>query len=81
MTALPVAPALRNHCMTPFPSRSTQANLVFGRIDSAGPLRLTSQMPDYGVIFSDGVEHDFLEFNSGMTAEVGIAERIGRLVQ
>ena len=45
------------------------------------PLRLTSQMPDYGVIFSDGLEQDFLEFNSGMTAEVGVAARSGRLVQ
>ncbi len=65
----------------PFPSRSTQASLVFGRIDDASPLRLTSQMPDYGVIFSDGVERDFLEFNAGMIAEVGIADRRGTLVQ
>lgn len=43
-------------------------------------MRLTSQMPDYGVIFSDGVERDFLAFNSGMEAEVGIAERTGILV-
>lgn len=65
----------------PFPSRSTQSSLVFGRIETEQPLRLTSQMPDYGVIFSDGVERDFLEFNSGMSAEVGIAERSGTLVQ
>lgn len=64
----------------PFPSRSTQTNLVFGRIEG-NALRLTSQMPDYGVIFSDGFEQDFLEFNSGMMAEVGIADRSGRLVQ
>ena len=65
----------------PFPSRATQTNLVFGRIGGDSPLRLTSQMPDYGVIFSDGVEQDFLEFNSGMGAEVSIAKRLGRLVQ
>ena len=65
----------------PFPSRSTQTELVFGRIEGDRPLRLTSQMPDYGVIFSDGLEQDFLEFNSGMTAEVGVAARSGRLVQ
>ncbi len=65
----------------PFPSRSTQASLVFGRIEANEPLRLTSQMPDYGVIFSDGVERDFLQFNSGMHAEVGIADRCGTLVQ
>jgi hypothetical protein len=65
----------------PFPSRATQTALVFGRIDDDDPLRLTSLMPDYGVIFSDGVEQDFIEFNSGMAAEIGIAERHGTLVQ
>ncbi len=65
----------------PFPSRATQTSLVFGRIEGNSPLRLTSQMPDYGVIFSDGFEQDFLAFNSGMGAEVGIADRCGKLVQ
>jgi NAD kinase len=65
----------------PFPSRSTQVDLVFGRIEENQPLRLTSQMPDYGVIFSDGVERDFLEFNAGMGAEVGLSSRRGVLVQ
>jgi len=64
----------------PFPSRSSQAELVFGRIDADQSLRLTSLMPDYGVIFSDGIEHDFLEFNSGMEASIRVAERTGCLV-
>ena len=38
-------------------------------------------MPDYGVIFSDGIEKDFLEFNSGMEAIVGVSDKRGRLVQ
>jgi hypothetical protein len=38
-------------------------------------------MPDYGVIFSDGVESDFLEFNSGIRADVGISPKSGTLVQ
>jgi hypothetical protein len=29
------------------------------------PLRITSQMASNGVVFSDGVEADYLEFNSG----------------
>jgi hypothetical protein len=37
-------------------------------------------MSGYGVIFSDGIEADFLEFNAGMTATVEIAERRGCLV-
>ncbi|MEK3902658.1 sugar kinase [Paenibacillus sp. FSL R7-0179] len=64
----------------PFPSRTTSAELVFGRISSRLPLRITSQMPEDGVIFSDGVESDYLEFNSGVEATVGLAEKTGRLV-
>jgi len=64
----------------PFPSRSSDATLVFGRIDSGQPMRLISQMPENGVIFSDGIESDYLEFNSGTLAEIGIAEKKGQLV-
>lgn len=64
----------------PFPSRTTSAELVFGRISSRLPLRITSQMPEDGVIFSDGVESDYLEFNSGVEATIGLAEKTGRLV-
>lgn len=64
----------------PFPSRTTQASLVFGEVTKSQPLRLVSQMAGYGVIFSDGIEADFLEFNAGMSATIGIAERDGRLV-
>ncbi|AIQ56605.1 sugar kinase [Paenibacillus borealis] len=64
----------------PFPSRTTSADLVFGRISSSMPLRITSQMPEDGVIFSDGVESDYLEFNSGVEATIGLAEKRGRLV-
>ena len=65
----------------PFPSRSSQAELVFGRIESGTSLQLTSAMPDYGVIFSDGIESDFLQFNSGIRADIGISPRSGTLVQ
>jgi hypothetical protein len=33
-----------------------------------------------GVIFSDGVEADYLEFNAGMNASISLAERYGQLV-
>ena len=65
----------------PFPSRSSQTGLVFGRIERGQFLRLTSAMPDYGVIFSDGVESDFLEFNAGIRAEIGESARRGTLIQ
>lgn len=64
----------------PFPSRTTGTALVFGTITAAQPLRMVSQMAGYGVIFSDGIESDFLEFNSGMEAVIDVAERHGRLV-
>ena len=64
----------------PFPSKTTQATIVFGRITAEQPLILVSQMPENGVIFSDGIEQDFLEFRSGTRATVGIADKSGCLV-
>ncbi len=64
----------------PFPSKTTGVEVVFGRVAEATPLILESHMPERGVIFSDGVESDFLEFNSGSKATVGVAERQGVLV-
>jgi len=65
----------------PFPSKTTSASLVFGRVTAQQPLILESQMGEHGVIFSDGIEQDFLEFNSGTQAVIGIAERKGVLVE
>ena len=59
----------------PFPSKSTATELVFGKITNESPLKVVSQMAENGVIFSDGIENDFLEFNSGMEATIGIAEK------
>lgn len=64
----------------PFPTHTTGASLVFGRITGQTPLLLSSQMAENGVIFSDGIEKDFLEFNSGTQAVISIAERQGSLV-
>ena len=64
----------------PFPSRTTQAEMVFGEITDRSPLNIISQMPGYGVIFSDGIESDYLEFNAGVTATINLAERFGQLV-
>jgi len=65
----------------PYPSKTTAAGLVFGKIPTGTELKIISQMPENGVIFSDGVEQDFLQFNSGIEAKIGIAERKGHLVQ
>ena len=65
----------------PFPTKTTGASLVFGRVTPETPLILESRMAENGVIFSDGIEKDFLEFNSGTQATIGIAERKGALVE
>jgi len=44
------------------------------------PLKFVPQMPEHGVIFSDGIEADYLDFNSGMQAMISIAEKKGHLV-
>lgn len=75
------APHLRFAVREPFPSVATQTSLVFGTTDGANPMEILSLMPENGVIFSDGIERDFLAFNSGMVATISIAERVGQLVQ
>jgi len=75
------APFLQFAVREPFPSVATQATLVCGRADRDTPLVVRSLMPEHGVIFSDGIESDYLEFNSGVTATVSIAERAGVLIQ
>jgi len=64
----------------PFPSRSSQADLVFGEVAADSPLTLRSLMPENGVLFSDGIEADFIEFNSGAVATITLADARGHLV-
>ena len=63
----------------PFPSNTTGTSMVCGKIATA-PLRVTSHMPEHGVIFSDGVEQDFLHFNAGIEATISVAEKRGYLI-
>lgn len=64
----------------PFPSQASKAELVFGHVSAGQPLRLRSRMPENGVIFSDGMEADYLRFTAGMEAIVTVAETHGCLV-
>jgi len=64
----------------PFPSGTSSAQLVFGSISAREPLKLRSRMPENGVIFSDGMEADYLRFTAGIEATITVAERQGRLV-
>lgn len=74
------SPTLEFAVREPFPSRASQATLVFGQFGSDDPLRIRSRMPDNGVIFSDGIESDFLRFTAGMEATVSISPVKGRLI-
>jgi NAD kinase len=64
----------------PFVSKLSGAQMVFGRVAAGDGLGVTSQMPRNGVIFSDGIEADFLEFNSGSIARIGVAEKKVHLI-
>jgi NAD kinase len=64
----------------PFPSIATQTSIVYGVFTDATPLRVTSQMATNGVIFSDGVEADYIEFNSGAELTLTTAPQKARLV-
>ena len=64
----------------PFVSRHSRAGLVTGMLESGEELVLESLMPSGGVVFSDGMEADFLQFNSGAIATVRAAEQRARLV-
>ena len=57
----------------PFASKSSRANLVAGILDAGQEITVESEMAANGVIFSDGVESDFLEFNAGAIARIRTA--------
>jgi NAD kinase len=64
----------------PFPSRSSQATMVYGEISAMQPLTVVSTMAAGGVIFSDGIEADFLKFNNGTKATITVVPNAGTLV-
>jgi len=87
-TALPQRPAmawdsdyLYFSVREPWPSKNSAANLTFGKITAQHNLQIQSQMPENGVIFSDGIEQDFVEFQAGTLATISIADKQGHLVK
>lgn len=64
----------------PFQSVRTQIGITSGIIKNQNNLTIESLMPTSGVIFSDGVESDFLRFNSGSIATIGIAKETAKIV-
>ncbi|GAB1266216.1 NAD(+)/NADH kinase [Aurantivibrio infirmus] len=64
----------------PFKSIRTQTDIAAGVIKNQSKLIVESLMPSNGVIFSDGIEQDYLQFNSGSVATIGVAKETAKLV-
>jgi NAD kinase len=64
----------------PFVSKTSSAAIVCGRLTRDQPLILESHTSSGGVIFSDGVLDDFLAFDAGIKATIGIADKKTNLV-
>ena len=64
----------------PFQSIRTQTKISVGIIKNHQTLTIESLMPANGVIFSDGIETDFLKFNSGSIATIKIAKETAQIV-
>jgi hypothetical protein len=64
----------------PFKSKHSGIELAAGMIRKEEKLLIESYMPANGIIFSDGIEADFISFNSGTKVEIGMAEQKARLI-
>lgn len=64
----------------PFLSKTSQINLTSGVLHSGDELTIESHMPQNGIIFSDGIQSDFLRFNSGAISTIRIAKVKAKLV-
>jgi NAD kinase len=63
----------------PFPSQATGTDIVFGEITQKSEMRVSSLMAGNGVIFSDGMVDDFIEFNSGVEVKISMSSTRGVL--
>lgn len=64
----------------PFPSVATGTSLSFGVEDDAASFVVRSEMGEGGTIFADGIEQDRIEFQSGQTVRVRLAQQTLNLV-
>jgi NAD kinase len=71
---------LKFNVREPFVSKTSNANIFHDIIYSGNNLVIESHMPEKGVIFSDGIENDYLEFNSGTIAEISVADKKAHLI-
>lgn len=64
----------------PFPSCSTRTDIIYGKLTETDTFKILSKMPGNGVVFSDGIESDAIEFNAGTEITIQIAPKKGILV-
>jgi len=72
---------LRFAVREPFVSKISSANICAGTINGDQKLVIESSMINNGLVFSDGIEKDFIAFNIGASVEISIAEERANLVQ
>ncbi len=58
-----------------FPAPGAGTSLVYGKISREKPLKVTSLMPERGIITSDGMLDDYVEFNRGRSALISPADK------
>jgi hypothetical protein len=63
----------------PFKSDHTSIDNTFGVLSDEDSLKIISSMPTGGVVFSDGIISDYLEFNAGSILSIEISDRTGKL--
>ena len=64
-----------------FPSQTSSTAVSAGLLNDTATLHVRSEMNEGGVSFGDGIESDYLEFNWGVQAVIGIAEQTLELVK
>ena len=64
----------------PWAGDKWKANIVYGTIYKGDYLTIESKIPEGGRIFSDGIQEDYLGFNSGMIAKIGVSDKKVNLV-
>jgi NAD kinase len=76
----PTSRALAWFVREPWPSVGTGTSLNFGLLGESDALTLQSELGEGGVIFGDGIETDYLEFNDGQTVTISVAPETLNLV-
>jgi hypothetical protein len=64
----------------PFLSPESGAGIVTGRIVPGRTLTVSSEMPDGGYIFSDGIVERAVEWNAGSKVEISVGDRYVHLI-